>query len=103
MQENLVAIQSGRLLSAVSDVYTIILHTDMHTYLNPLHTTQKSDLPREVAFLYIYILYLLLYAYSLPARRWDRAAEICAFFSPTMSYLNMGKIDSSASTPGKAV
>ena len=76
------------------------MEKDMHTYLN---TTQKSDLPREVAFLYIYILYLLLYAYSLPARRWDRAAEICAFFSPTMSYLNMGKMDSSASTPGKAV
>lgn len=53
--ENLVAIQSERILSAVSDVYTIILHTDMHTYLNPLNTTQKSDLPREVAFLYIYI------------------------------------------------
>lgn len=79
------------------------MEKDMHAYLNPLHATQKSDLPREVAFLYIYILYLLLYAYSLPARRWDRAAEICAFFSPTMSYLNMGKIDSSASTPGKAV
>lgn len=76
------------------------MEKDMHTYLN---TTQKSDLPREVAFLYIYILYLLLCAYSLPARRWDRAAEICAFFSPTMSYLNMGKMDSSASTPGKAV
>ncbi len=79
------------------------MEKDMHTYLNPLNTTQKSDLPREVAFLYIYILYLLLCAYSLPARRWDRAAEICAFFSPTMSYLNMGKTDSSASTPGKAV
>lgn len=79
------------------------MEKDMHTYLNPLNITQKSDLPREVAFLYIYILYLLLYAYSLPARRWDRAAEICAFFSPTMSYLNMGKIDSSASTPGRAV
>lgn len=79
------------------------MEKDMHTYLNPLHTTQKSDLPREAAFLYIYILYLLLYTYSLPARRWDRAAEICAFFSPTMSYLNMGKMDSSASTPGKAV
>jgi len=79
------------------------MEKDMHTYLNPLNTTQKSDLPREVAFLYIYILYLLLYAYSLPARRWDRAAEICTFFSPTMSYLNMGKMDSSASTPGKAV
>lgn len=79
------------------------MEKDMHTYLNPLNTTQKSDFPREVAFLYIYILYLLLYAYSLPARRWDRAAEICAFFSPTMSYLNMGKMDSSASTPGKAV
>lgn len=79
------------------------MEKDMHTYLNPLNATQKSDLPREVAFLYIYILYLLLYAYSLPARRWDRAAEICAFFSPTMSYLNMGKIESSASTPGKAV
>lgn len=79
------------------------MEKDMHTYLNPLNTTQKSDLPREVAFLYIYTLYLLLYAYSLPARRWDRAAEICAFFSPTMSYLNMGKTDSSASTPGKAV
>ena len=79
------------------------MEKDMHTYFNPLNTTQKSDLPREVAFLYIYILYLLLYAYSLPARRWDRAAEICAFFSPTMSYLNMGKTDSSASTPGKAV
>lgn len=79
------------------------MEKDMHTYLNPLNTTQKSDLPREVAFLYIYILYLLLYAYSLPARRWDRAAEICAFFSPTMSYLNMGKTDSSASTPGRAV
>ena len=64
---------------------------------------QKSDLPREVAFLYIYILYLFSGTYSLPARRWDRAAEICAFFSPTMSYLNMGKMDSSASTPGKAV
>ncbi len=76
---------------------------DMHTYLNLLNTTQKSDLPREVAFLYIYILYLFSGAYSLPARRWDRAAEICAFFSPTMSYLNMGKMDSSASTPGKAV
>lgn len=103
MQEILVALQSWRILSAVSDMYTIILHTDTHTYLNPLNTTQKSDLPGEVAFLYIYILYLLLYAYSLPARRWDRAAEICAFFSPTMSYLNMGKMDSSASTPGKAV
>lgn len=79
------------------------MEKDMHTYLNLLNTTQKSDLPREVAFLYIYILYLLLCAYSLPARRWDRAAEICAFFSPTMSYLNMGKTDSSASTPGKAV
>lgn len=79
------------------------MEKDMHTYLNPLNTTQKSDLPREVAFLYIYILYLFSGAYSLPARRWDRAAEICAFFSPTMSYLNMGKIDSSASTPGKAV
>ena len=79
------------------------MEKDMHTYLNPLNVTQKSDLPREVAFLYIYILYLLLCAYSLPARRWDRAAEICAFFSPTMSYLNMGKTDSSASTPGKAV
>ena len=77
--------------------------SNMHIYLNPLNTTQKSDLPREVAFLYIYILYLLLCAYSLPARRWDKAAEICAFFSPTMSYLNMGKMDSSASTPGKAV
>lgn len=76
------------------------MEKDMHTYLN---TTQKSDLPREVAFLYIYILYLFSGAYSLPARRWDRAAEICAFFSPTMSYLNMGKMDSSASTPGKAV
>lgn len=79
------------------------MEKDTHTYLNPLNTAQKSDLPGEVAFLYIYILYLLLYTYSLPARRWDRAAEICAFFSPTMSYLNMGKIDSSASTPGKAV
>lgn len=79
------------------------MHTDMHTYLNPLNTIQKSDFPGEVAILYMYILYLLLYAYSLPARRWDRAAEICAFFSPTMSYLNMGKMDSSASTPGKAV
>lgn len=79
------------------------MEKDMHIYLNPLNVTQKSDLPREVAFLYIYILYLLLYAYSLPARRWDRAAEICAFFSPTMSYLNMGKMDSSASTPGRAV
>lgn len=79
------------------------MEKDMHSYLNPLNTAQKSDLPGEVAFLYIYILYLLLYTYSLPARRWDRAAEICAFFSPTMSYLNMGKIDSSASTPGKAV
>lgn len=79
------------------------MEKDTHTYLNPLNTTQKSDLPREVAFLYIYILYLLLCAYSLPARRWDRAAEICAFFSPTMSYLNMGTMDSSASTPGKAV
>ena len=79
------------------------MEKDMHTYLNPLNTTQKSDLPREVAFLYIYILYLLLCAYSLPARRWDRAAEICAFFSPTMSYLNRGKMDSSASSPGKAV
>ena len=54
--ENLVAIQNGRILSAVSDVYTIILHTDTHTYLNPLDTSQKSDLPREVAFLHIYIL-----------------------------------------------
>lgn len=79
------------------------MEKDTHTYLNPLNTTQKSDLPREVAFLYIYILYLLLCAYSLPARRWDRAAEICAFFSPTMSYLNMGTMDSSASTPGRAV
>lgn len=79
------------------------MEKDMHTYLNPLNTTQKSDLPGEVAFLYIYILYRLLYAYSLPARRWDRAAEIWAFFSPTMSYLNMGKTDSNASTPGKAV
>lgn len=79
------------------------MEKDMHIYLNPLNVTQKSDLPREVAFLYIYILYLLLYAYSLPARRWDRVAEICAFFSPTISYLNMGKMDSSASTPGKAV
>lgn len=79
------------------------MEKDMHTHLNPLNTAQKSDLPREVAFLYIYILYLLLYAYSLPARRWDRVAEICAFFSPTMSYLNMGKMDSSASTPGRAV
>ena len=79
------------------------MEKDMHTYLNPLNITQKSDLPREVAFLYIYILYLFSGAYSLPARRWDRAAEICAFFSPTMSYLNMGKMDSSASTPGKAV
>ncbi len=79
------------------------MEKDMHIYLNPLNVTQKSDLPREVAFLYIYILYLLLCAYSLPARRWDRAAEICAFFSPTMSYLNMGKMDSSASTPGRAV
>lgn len=79
------------------------MEKDMYTYLNPLNTTQKSDLPGEVAFLYIYILYLLLCAYSLPARRWDRAAEICAFFSPTMSYLNMGKMDSSASTPGRAV
>lgn len=85
------------------NVYTIILHIYTHTYLNPLNTTQKSDFPGEVAFPYIYILYLLLCAYSLPARRWDRAAEICAFFSPTMSYLNMGKMDSSASTPGKAV
>lgn len=84
------------------NVYTIILHTDTHTYLNPLNTTQKSDLPGEVAFPYI-LLYLFSGAYSLPARRWDRAAEICAFFSPTMSYLNMGKMDSSASTPGKAV
>ena len=58
---------------------------------------------REVAFPYIYILYLFSGTYSLPARRWDRAAEICAFFSPTMSYLNMGKMDSSASTPGRAV
>ncbi len=79
------------------------MEKDMHTYLNPLYTTQKSDLPGEVAFPYIYILYLFSGAYSLPARRWDRAAEICAFFSPTMSYLNMGKMDSSASTPGKAV
>lgn len=79
------------------------MEKDMHIYLNPLNVTQKSDLPREVTFLYIYILYLLLCAYSLPARRWDRAAEICAFFSPTMSYLNMGKMDSSASTPGRAV
>lgn len=79
------------------------MEKNMHTHLNPLHTTQKSDFPREVAFLYIYILYLFSGAYSLPARRWDRAAEICAFFSPTMSYLNMGKMDSSASTPGKAV
>lgn len=79
------------------------MEKDMHTYLNPLNAIQKSDFPREVAFLYIYILYRLLYAYSLPARRWDRAAEICAFFSPTMSYLNMGKTDSSASTPGRAV
>ena len=79
------------------------MEKDMHTYLNLLNTTQKSDLPGEVAFPYIYILYLFSGAYSLPARRWDRAAEICAFFSPTMSYLNMGKMDSSASTPGKAV
>lgn len=79
------------------------MEKDMHTYLNPLNTTQKSDFPGEAAFFYIYILYRLLYAYSLPARRWDKAAEICAFFSPTMSYLNMGKMDSSASTPGKAV
>lgn len=79
------------------------MEKDTHTYLNPLNAIQKSDLPREVAFLYIYILYLFSGAYSLPARRWDRAAEICAFFSPTMSYLNMGKMDSSASTPGKAV
>lgn len=79
------------------------MEKDMHTHLNPLNTTQKSDIPGEVAFLYIYILYLLLCAYSFPARRWDRVAEICAFFSPTMSYLNMGKMDSSASTPGKAV
>lgn len=79
------------------------MEKDMHTYLNPLNTAQKSDFPREVALPCINILYLLLGAYSLPARRWDRAAEICAFFSPTMSYLNMGKTDSSASTPGKAV
>lgn len=79
------------------------MEKDMHTYLNPLNTTQKSDLPREVAFPYIYILHLFSGAYSLPARRWDRAAEICAFFSPTMSYLNMGTMDSSASTPGRAV
>lgn len=79
------------------------MEKDMHTYLNPLNTTQKSDFPGEVAFLDIYILYLFSGAYSLPARRWDRAAEICAFFSPTMSYLNMGTMDSSASTPGRAV
>ena len=79
------------------------MEKDLDTYVNLLSTTQKSVLPREVAFLYIYILYLFSGAYSLPARRWDRMAEICAFFSPTMSYLNMGKMDSSASTPGRAV
>ena len=31
------------------------------------------------------------------------AAEICAFFSPTISYLNIGKTERSASMPGSAV
>lgn len=41
-------------------MHTIILHTDMHTYLSPLNTTQKSDFPGEVAFPYIHIVSIII-------------------------------------------
>ena len=90
-------------IATETQIARLLANTPIQVHMTLLQTASHAATHVSAAFPYIYILYLFSGAYSLPARRWDRAAEICAFFSPTMSYLNMGKMDSSASTPGRAV